>query len=95
MAKNVIQQLSELTDALKEKEERNVELDEALSFMEAAEGNERYLKNEAFGFILSEGLLEKFLEFREEYHRTPTQRTHYTLVLRANLAGFWLDMDIV
>ena len=53
---------------------------------------ERYLKNEAYAFLLAEGLLDKFLEFREKFHRTKPQEVLFSLVTEANMGGLWIDM---
>ena len=51
---------------------------------------EKCLKNEAYAFILSEGLLDKFLDFREPLHRTRSQEIHYTLTTASDLPGEWI-----
>lgn len=51
---------------------------------------ERLLKNEAYAFILSEGLIDKFLDFREPFHRTRSQDIHYNLTIRADFPDFWI-----
>lgn len=52
---------------------------------------ERVLKNEAYGFILSEGLTEKFLEYRSLFHRTKHQEAVFNLIMEADLEGLWID----
>lgn len=52
---------------------------------------EKHLKNEAYSFLLSEGLLEKFLEFRTTFHRSRHQEALYGLVMKENLGGLWID----
>ena len=64
------------------KEELNNERDE--------NSEERLYKNEAYAFILSEGLLDKFLDFREPLHRTRSQEIHYTLTTASDLPGEWI-----
>ena len=66
---------------------RDSELFKALK----AERIERRLKNEAYSFLLSEGLLEKFLEYRTNFHRTKSQETYYRLTMSANIEGAWID----
>lgn len=68
------------------------ELEEALTEEEEGRRLERYLKNEAYAFLLAEGLLDKFLEFREPYHRTKPQGTLFYLVSEADLGGLWIDL---
>ncbi len=60
----------------------------------ATEGEtlEKYLKNEAYAFILAEGLLDKFLEFREPFHRTKAQGALFNLVAEAQIGGLWIDL---
>ncbi len=53
---------------------------------------ERLFKNEAYAFLLDEGLLDKFLEFRTSFHRTKSQDAHYFLVIEADLSGLWIDL---
>jgi len=92
-------QLSHLERALKQSEKKYEELEKQLKetqekLQEAKEGYvvERLLKNEAYGFILSEGLLDKFLEYREYFHRTKAQNALYNLVAEASLGGLWVDI---
>ncbi len=63
-----------------------------LSETEDRERVERYLKNEAYAFLLAEGLLDKFLEFRETFHRTKPQEALFSLVAEADMGGLWIDM---
>jgi hypothetical protein len=51
---------------------------------------ERLLKNEAYAFILSEGLIDKFLDFREPFHRTRSQDISYNLAIMADIPDFWI-----
>lgn len=64
---------------------------ESLSIALGGEELEKLLKNEAYAFLLSEGLLEKFLEFRSMCHRTRSQEAHFKLITEANLEGLWID----
>jgi len=64
------------------------DLDQALE----GEQIEKLLKNEAYAFFLAEGLLDKFLEFREYFHRTKAQDALYNLTTEANLGGLWIDL---
>ena len=61
---------------------------------DAKEGEiiEMLLKNEAYAFFLAEGLIDKFLEFRETFHRTKAQDVLYNLVTEASLGGLWIDI---
>ena len=79
----------EYKEALKKLNEEEEKLDD----MEAGEAIERHLKNEAYGFILSEGLLEKFLEYREKFHRTRAQEVLYTMATETDQRGLWIDQD--
>lgn len=63
-----------------------------LSEAQSGENMERLYKNEAYAFLLSEGLLDKFLEFRTSFHRTKTQEANYLLVTQADLCGLWIDL---
>ena len=86
-------QLSHLESVIKQSEEKLYQ--EALEKLkEAEEGEviEKMLKNEAYGFILSEGLLDKFLEYREHFHRTKAQDALYNLIAEAHLGGLWIDL---
>lgn len=96
--KNQGKQLSHLEQAIKQSEKYYEELSEqhkeALKKLgEANEGEEieRTLKNEVYSFLLSEGLLEKFLEYRTNFHRTKSQETYYRLTMSANIEGAWID----
>ena len=76
-------------------EEKFKEYKDILDKLEKAEEGEaveKHLKNEAYAFLLSEGLMEKFLEFREPFHRTRAQGALYNLVAEANLGGLWIDL---
>ena len=66
---------------------------EMLTEAEEATKVEKHLKNEAYCFILAEGLLDKFLEFRETFHRTKAQEALYNLVAEASLGGLWIDLE--
>ncbi len=67
------------------------EMEKKLSDTEKGERIEKYLKNEAYAFILSEGLLNKFLEFRTPLHRSKPQDVFFNLVAEADLRGLWID----
>lgn len=85
-----------------EQNEKNVELEEKfkeyedildkLEKAEEGEAVEKHLKNEAYAFLLAEGHIEKFLEFREHFHRTRAQEVLYNLVTEASLGGLWIDL---
>ena len=85
-------QLSQLEEALKQKENEHQETLKQLSEIEERAKVEKYLKNEAYAFLLAEGLLDKFLEFRERFHRTKAQDALYTLVAEADMGGLWIDL---
>jgi len=93
-------QLSHLESVVKQNEEKLQETQEKLyqealeKLKEAEEGEviEKMLKNEAYAFLLAEGLLDKFLEFREYFHRTKAQNALYNLVADASLGGLWIDL---
>ena len=61
------------------------------SFVEGREEIERFLKNEAYSFLLAEGIIDKFLEYREA-QQTKQQGAAYFLVVNANLEGLWIDV---
>lgn len=65
---------------------------EELTEIKEGEKIEKYLKNEAYAFLLAEGLLDKFLEFRERFHRTKAQDALYSLVAEADMGGLWIDL---
>ena len=70
----------------------NRDLQNQLSKAENLEEIERTLKNEAYSFLLSEGLIEKFLEYRSGFHRNKHQEAAYLLTFQANLGGLWIDL---
>lgn len=84
--------LSESEQKYKLLEEEYLKFKDDYSQKETMENLEKFLKNQAFTFILTEGLLEKFLEFRKSGQRTKTQETIYTLVLATEPKGFWIDI---
>ncbi len=92
-------QLSHLEETIKKNEQKYEELkaehQKALETIQTAiEGEtlEKYLKNEAYAFLLAEGLLDKFLEFREPFHRTKAQDALFNLVAEAQMGGLWIDL---
>ena len=92
-------QLSHLEETIKKNEQKyeelKVEHQKALECIQTAtEGEtlEKYLKNEAYAFILAEGLLDKFLDFREPFHRTKAQGALFNLVAEAQIGGLWIDL---
>jgi predicted transcriptional regulator len=97
--KNQKGKLSHLEEAIKQSEKYYEELarehKETLEKLEESkEGEvvERLLKNEAYAFLLAEGLIDKFLEFRESFHRTKAQDALYNLVAEADMGGLWIDL---
>lgn len=72
--------------------DENEKAKKKLSCMEAKGVIEKFLKNEAYAFLLSEGLLDKFLLFREPKNRTKTQDAIYTLISATDLVGMWIDL---
>lgn len=75
--------------------ETKAELQKAIETLKTAidgETLEKYLKNEAYAFLLAEGLLDKFLEFREPFHRTKAQDALFNLVAEAQMGGLWIDL---
>lgn len=68
------------------------ETQEELIKAKEGEQAEKLLKNEAYAFLLAEGLLNKFLRFREYFYRTKTQDALYNLVAEADLGGLWIDL---
>lgn len=68
------------------------ELREQLISAEDRERIERFLKNEAYAYLISEGLLDKFLWFRSSsLHRTEKQENAYKPITEANLGGLWFE----
>lgn len=96
MAKKHGKQFSTLEETILEKYNKLTKQQKELiaKVAESDEGEriERYLKNEAYAFLLAEGLLDKFLEFRETFHRTKPQEVLFSLVTEANMGGLWIDM---
>lgn len=73
-------------------EKENKELKEKLSQAEGRESIELFLKNEAYSFLLSEGLIDKFLEYRKNSQTSSKQQAAaYFLTISANLGGLWID----
>lgn len=72
-------------------EKKCLEYKDKLSLAEGREEIERFLKNEAYSFLLAEGLLDKFLEYRDTSQQTKQQATAYYLSINANLGGLWID----
>ena len=75
-----------------EKTKQLSELEERLKKAEEEGTIEKHLKNEAYAFLLAEGLLDKFLEFRQHFHRSRAQDALYNLVFEASLGGLWVDI---
>ena len=97
--KKLYESFSNIESKLKESEEKyqklyeeNEKTKEKLSRLESKEDVEKYLKNEAYSFLLAEGSLDKFLDFRETFHRTKAQEALYNLVIEADLGGLWIDI---
>lgn len=89
---NKKQQPSHLEEAIKQSEKNYEELAKELQEAKEGEQIEKLLKNEAYAFLLAEGLLDKFLEFRQHFHRTKAQDALYNLVAEASLGGLWIDL---
>jgi hypothetical protein len=85
LEETILEKYNKLTKQQKELIAKVAESDEG-------ERVERYLKNEAYAFLLAEGLLDKFLEFREPFHRTKAQEALFTLVAEAQMGGLWIDL---
>lgn len=82
-AKQAITEFNGVNEILSQvKEDLNSEREE--------NSRERLLKNEAYAFILSEGLIDKFLDFREPFHRTRSQDISYNLAIMADIPDFWI-----
>ena len=82
-AKQAITEFNGVNEILSQvKEDLNSEREE--------NSEERLYKNEAYAFILSEGLLDKFLDFLEPLHRNRSQEIHYTLTTASDLPGEWV-----
>ena len=85
-------QLSQLEEKYAKLEKMKGELLEELSEKMVSGATEKLLKNEAYAFLLSEGLVEKFLNFRYTYQRTKSQEVYFKLVQIADLDDCWLDL---
>ena len=83
--------LSQLEEKCGKLEKMNGELLEELAEKVVSEATEKNLKNEAYAFLLSEGLVDKFLNFREIYQRTKSQEVYLRLVQIADLEECWLE----
>ena len=95
MSKKNEQQPSHLEGAKQSEkyyEELAREIEQKLKEARDGKDVEKLLKNEAYAFLLAEGLLDKFLEFRQHFHRTRAQEALYTLVVDASLGGLWIDL---
>jgi glutathionylspermidine synthase len=96
MAKKHGKQFSTLEETILEKynklTKQQKELIAKVAESDERERIERYLKNEAYAFLLAEGLLDKFLEFRETFHRTKPQEVLFSLVTEADMGGLWIDL---
>ena len=88
---NLNKKITDSEERYKALEGEYLKLKEEISNKETREEIEKFLKNQAFTFILTEGLLEKFLKFRESGQRTKTQEAIYTLVLATDPIGFWIS----
>ena len=86
-AKELNKELSEKYNSLKE--DYNNEVEEAngstASILEEAQ-----LKNEAYGFIISQGLLDKFIAKRISREREPLEAALDYLLLSAEAFGDWI-----
>lgn len=89
---------SSLEDKRKKAEDRYkslrdelTELKEQLSDMDTRETIENFLKNEAYAFLISEGLLDEFVVFREGSARTRSQNEIYNLVTSIAKKGLWIE----
>lgn len=85
-------QLSQLEEKCAKLEKMKGELLEELSEKMVSGATEKLLKNEAYAFLLSEGLVEKFLNFRYTYQGTKSQEVYFKLVQIADLDDCWLDL---
>ena len=84
--------LHEKVNIRESEEEQHQDTPKKLSEIEEAYTIEKLLKNEAYAFLLAEGLLDKFLDFREHFHRTKAQHALYNLVAEADMGGLWIDL---
>ena len=84
-------QLSLLEENYAKLEEAYRKTLENLRDTETGETIENILKNEAYAFIISEGLTEKFLDFRVLANRSRHQEAVYNAVTEAGLEGIWID----
>lgn len=91
--------LSEIEKSLKESEEKyqklyaeNEKAKDKLSRIGSNEIVEKFLKNEVYAFLLTDGLLDKFLMFREPNQRTKVQDIIYNFVIALDLEGEWIDL---
>ena len=85
-------QLSRLEEKYGKLEKMYGEALEDLSKKIVGEETEKILKNEAYAFLLSEGLVDKFIDFRETFHRSRAQEAYWRLVSEADLDGYWLEL---
>lgn len=65
---------------------------DTLNKSQGAEKKERLLKNEAYAFLIAEGLLDKFLEFRGSFNRTKAQDVIFLLVRESDPEGLWIEV---
>ncbi len=102
--KELMEELQAKEEQLRKANELNKELSEKYNslkedyYKEIEEGNgstasimeEAQLKNEAYGFIISQGLLDKFIAKRISREREPLEAALDYLLLSAEAFGDWI-----
>ena len=103
-AKQALTEFKGVNETLSEYKKKLQETEEALQkvkedyYNEVEEGNgatasimeEAQLKNEAYGFIISQGLLDKFIAKRISREREPLEAALDYLLLSAEAFGDWI-----
>jgi hypothetical protein len=84
------QEIEELKKELQETREQlyNVQADNDAAIDETIK--ESSLKNEAYGFIISQGLLDKFISYRIKKDKEPLEAALEHLLLTAESFGDWI-----
>lgn len=89
--KQLNKELSTYTEKYEALEKEYKEALDKITIYETGEAIEKYLKNLAYAFIVSEGLLERFFDFMDPHHRDKRQEAIYSLTMEAELGGLWID----
>ena len=84
------QEIEELKKELQETKEQLYKEQEENEAGVAETMKEASLKNEAYGFIISQGLLDKFIAYRIKKDKEPLEAALEHLLLTAEAFGDWI-----